>query len=168
MPVNTTITPVSSGSTLTPNKGYLQPTGFSVVINKGYFANLAYFAQSVQHPGATVDAVDMAVPQYAIPLAGDKITYSELDITLIIDEDMAGYKEMQAWLERTIQLENADPIFSDITLLILTSQNNGNVEIRYKDCIPTAISAIEFNSTSGDVTYLTFNATFRFTRFEIV
>ena len=97
-----------------------------------------------------------------------------MSLQLIVDEDMASYKEMQAWLERTIQGQTygADgreiPIYSDITLLILTSQNNPNISIKYQDCIPTAISSIEFNSTTGDLQYITFDATFRFAKFEIV
>ena len=33
---------------------------------------------------------------------------------------------------------------------------------------PTSIGAIEFNSTTGDVQYLVFDAMFRFTEFEII
>ena len=81
MPVTTTTGILES--TLTENKGFLQPTGFRIVINKGYYANLQYFAQSVMHPGATVNVVDLPVRQItSVPLAGDKITYSELELTM--------------------------------------------------------------------------------------
>jgi hypothetical protein len=151
---------------LTTNKSFLQATGFRVVINDEY-RNLEFFAQSVQHPGATVNAVDVGIPKLtSMPLLGDKITYSELSLNLILDEDMASYKEMQSWLERTI--DTTDGIESDITLVILTSHNNKNIQIRYNDCIPTTIGAIEFNSTSGDATLISFDATFRFSTFEII
>jgi hypothetical protein len=174
MPVTTTTGILES--TLTENKGFLQPTGFRIVINKGYYANLQYFAQSVMHPGATVNVVELPVRQItSVPLAGDKITYSELELTLILDEDMTGYKEMQSWLERTIETNTkgiletpVSSIYSDITVIVLSSQNNESVKIKYQDCIPTALSAIDLNATTGDVTYLTFNATFRFAQFEII
>jgi hypothetical protein len=151
---------------LTTNKSFLQTTGFRVVINDDY-RNLEFFAQSVQHPGATVNAVDVGIPKLtSMPLLGDKITYSELSLNLILDEDMASYKEMQGWLERTI--DTTDGIESDITLVILTSHNNKNIQIRYNDCIPTTIGTIEFNSTSGDATLISFDATFRFSTFEIL
>lgn len=151
---------------LTTNKSFLQATGFRVVINDQY-RNLEFFAQSVQHPGATVNAVDFGIPKLtSMPLLGDKITYSELSLNLILDEDMVSYKEMQSWLERTI--DTTDGIESDITLVILTSHNNKNIQIRYNDCIPTMIGAIEFNSTSGDATLISFDATFRFSTFEII
>ena len=97
---------------------------------------------------------------------GDKITHSELTFNLILDENMVSYREMQSWLESTI--ESTSGLESNISLFILTSHNNKNIEIRYLDCIPTQIGSIEFNSTSGDTTLLTFDATFRFTRFEIL
>lgn len=151
---------------LTNNKSFLQATGFRVVINDQY-RNLEFFAQSIQHPGATVNAVDMGIPKLtSMPLLGDKITYSDLTINLIIDEDMQSYKEMQQWLESTIEHNNG--IESDITLVILSSHNNKNIQIKYNDCIPTNIGAIEFTSTSGDATLLSFDATFRFSTFEIL
>lgn len=151
---------------LTTNKSFLQATGFRVVINDKY-RNLEFFAQSVQHPGASVSPVEIGVPQLAsMPLLGDKITYTELNINLILDEDMSSYKEMQQWLEDVIV--NTEGITSDITLIILSSHNNKNIEIRYKDCMPTMIGAVEFSSVAGDAALLTFDATFRFTSFEII
>lgn len=151
---------------VTTNKNFLQPTGFKVVINKEQ-SNIEYFAQSVTHPGSSVNAVEVGIPKLSqLPLLGDKITFSELSINLIIDEDMSGYKEMQTWMEDSI--ENYEGIEADITLVILTSHNNKNIEIRYKNCIPTNIGAFDLNSTSGDITYLTFDATFRFSHFEII
>ena len=174
MPVQTTTGLLTN--TLTDNKGFLQPTGFRIVINKGYYSNLQYFALSVIHPGATVNPVELPIRKVTtVPLAGDKITYSELELTLILDEDMTGYKEMQAWLERTIDNNTrgvmetpVSSIYSDVTVVVLSSQNNETVKIKYHDCIPTALSSIDLNATTGDVTYLTFNATFRFAKFEII
>ena len=74
---------------VTANKGFLQPTGFSVVINKGYYANLEYFAQSVTHPGSNVEPLELPIRQItSVPLAGDKITYTELELSIILDEDI--------------------------------------------------------------------------------
>jgi len=152
---------------LTTNKNFLQPTGFRVVINREEYPNLEYFAQSVNHPGASVNPTEISIPRLSqLPLQGDKLTYTELSINLIIDEDMESYKEMQKWMEESV--ETLDDISADITVLILTSHNNKNIEIRYKNCIPTNIGAFELNSTTGDTTLMTFDATFRFSHFEIV
>ena len=154
---------------LTPNKNFLQPSGFRVVINKDNYANLEFFAQSVAHPGANVDALDLPLPKLmSFPLIGSKISYSELTINLIVDEDMTAYKEMQSWMERTISETDSSKLYNDITLIILSSHNNPNKSIRYRNCIPTQIGGIEFTSTSGDTSFLTFDATFRFSEFDIL
>jgi hypothetical protein len=50
---------------------------------------------------------------------------------------------------------------------VLTSHNNFCAQIKYKNCIPTQLGAIELTSTIGDVTYINFDTTFRFTEFEL-
>jgi len=164
---------------LTANKNYLQPTGFRIVLSRKNYPNLVYFAQGVTHPGANVNPIELATRRVtSVPLAGEKISYSELSVEFICDEDMMSYKEMQNWLERMVnegQVSESQslhsgktPTYSDITVHILSSHNNKNVEIRYKDCIPTTIGSIELSANASDVQYVTFNAGFRFSSFEIV
>ena len=159
-------------ATLTDNKNYLQPTGFRVIISRKNYPNLEYFAQGVTHPGSTVSPLELNTPRVtSIPFAGDKITYGSLSLDIILDEDMKSYKEMQEWLESTINLNgssktdnNFDP-HQDITVSILSSHNNSNVQIRYKDCIPTNISSIALTANTSTVQFLTFNVEFRFSDF---
>jgi hypothetical protein len=164
---------------LTANKNYLQPTGFKVTINRQNYPNAEYFAQSINHPGANVPAVEVpSLRVRSVPVAGDKINYSELTIDFLLDEDMTVYKEMYSWLERTVndgQVNPSDsldgapiPTFADITLSVLTSHNNANVKFIYKDCIPTDLGSIQFSSTNADVSYISFTTSFRFSTFVIV
>lgn len=160
---------------LTVNKNYLQPTGFKFIINRQNYSNLEYFAQSVTHPGASVNPVALPTARVtSVPLAGDKITYGDLQLEVILDEDMQGYQELQNWLERTVNDGHVDEAtdtklatYSDITVLILTSHNNRNVQIKYKDCIPTDIGSITMASNTADVIYPTYQVSFRFSSFEI-
>lgn len=160
---------------LTSNKNYLQPTGFRVIISRQNYPNLEYFAQGVTHPGSTVSPLELGTPRItSIPLAGDKITYGSLGLDIILDEGMTSYKEMQDWLENTLELNqssNTDTKFNpyqDITVGILSSHNNSNVQIRYKDCIPTNIGSISLTANTSTVQFLTFNVEFRFSSFEII
>ena len=52
--------------------------------------------------------------------------------------------------------------------MILSSHNNTTQKIRYRDCLPVSLGGINFTSTTGTVTYLTFTASFRFSTFEII
>ena len=160
---------------LTTNTNYLQPTGFKFIISGDQYKNLEFFAQSVTHPGANANPVELPVARVtSVPLAGDKITYSELSLEVMVDEDMMSYKEMQSWLERNVNQKQDNEVgganvstYSDITLIILTSHNNNNVQIKYFDCLPTNIGAITMTSNTTDVVYPTFQVGFRFSSFEI-
>ena len=81
---------------LTTNKNYLQPTGFKCVIDRRNYPNLEFFVQGVTHPGATVNPVELPTSRVtSIPMAGDKITYTNLELEIILDEDMESYPEIQ-------------------------------------------------------------------------
>lgn len=161
---------------LTSNVNYLQPTGFRISIDRTRYPNLEYFVQEVSHPSMSVNSVPLSVKRLSsVPLVGDKITFGSVEFSILLDEDMTSYREMFDWMQRGVNVgqisaekrRTAIPTYSDITLSILSSHNNSIRQITYRDCIPTDLGAITFNSTSGDASYLTFNASFAFSQFEI-
>ena len=89
---------------------------------------------------------------------------------------MTGYNEMYSWLQRLVNeaqvgpssRDTKFPTFADITLMILSSHNNATQKIKYRDCLPVSLGGIQFTTTTGNVTYLTFTASFRFSTFEVV
>ena len=175
MPVNSTVQ--ISDEELTTNLNYLQPTGFKVTIDRTRYPNMEYFVQSVWHPGATLSPLELPSRRItSVPLAGDKMTFSEVTFSIILDENMTSYREMYDWMVRitnegqvsALERDTKIPTYADITLSVLSSHNNTVQKIRYRDCVPTSLGTIEFQSTSGDTTYVTFDASFRFSQFEIV
>ena len=50
--------------------------------------------------------------------------------------------------------------FSDATLHILTSKNNANIEARFANVFPKALSGLQFSTQIADVEYLTASVTF--------
>jgi len=111
-----------------------------------------------------------------IPLIGDKLTFNELQANIILDEDMKAYDEMYSWMRRNLDIEFVNPTqrtveqpptMSDITLSILSSHNNTTKQVKYVDCIPTALTDIQFESTSGGESFVVFGASFRFSYFEL-
>ena len=178
MPIDTTtIKTQILDDELTTNINYLQPSGFRVLIDRTKYPNLQFFAQSVQHPGATLTPLELPVRRVtSVPLAGDKITFTELSFTLLIDEDMKGYQEMFDWMVRILNdgavsagdRNSAKPTYADITVSVLSSHNNSVKKIRYLDCMPTTLGGINFQANTGDTTFLTFDASFRFSQFEII
>lgn len=165
-------------ASLTCNINPLQPTGFRLVIDRKHYPNFQFFANTVTHASMNCDAAMQAVPRIeGIPQAGDKLTFSELSVTMIVDEDLQGYKEIYDWMLRLVN-ENrvgktgreADgiPTEADIILQILTSKNNLNKEFRYHDCIPTTLGSIQFLANPGEVEMMFVDVTFRFSYFDLI
>jgi len=162
---------------LTTNINYLQPTSFKLVLDRKNYPNLEFFCQNVTHPGMLMSAVEMPYQKIqGIPFPGDKLTFNELSANIILDEDMEGYTEMYSWIRRLLDTPNktsiertstVPPAYSDITLHILSSHNNTTKQIQYRDCVPTSLGDIQFESTSTGDTFITFNASFRFSYFEL-
>ena len=166
---------------LTTNFNYLQPTGFKLVIDRTNYPNLEFFVQDFTHAGVIMNTADLQYKKLAaIPFIGDKLTYNEMLANIILDEDMKAYTEMHDWMRRILDQDMTTPVDrfkaktekppaqSDITLSILSSSNNPVVRIKYKDCIPVALTDIQFQSTAGGESFITFGASFRFTYFDIL
>lgn len=162
------------------NINYLSPTGFRVTISREYYPHLQYFAQSVAHPSMEVQATETPYKRIDnVPLIGDKISVGTLTLDLIMDENMKSYEEIYDWMKRMVEephntssrrfLSDAGPTpsYCDIRVTVLTSQNNKNRDLVYRNALPVSLGNIEFASTS-DGTYIVFPVTFRFDYFEII
>jgi len=163
-------------ATLTCNTNALQPTQFQVTIDKANYPNLQFFAQQISHPGMGLPNTDTPIPRLqSMGFAGDALTFGELSMIILLDEDMQSYQEMYNWMTRIVQTNYVSaqgssndkdiPDHSDITVSILTSKNNANLRIRYKDCIPTSVGDIQFESTQDASNYLNFPVSFKFNYF---
>ena len=57
-------------------------------------------------------------------------------------------------------------LYSDATLFILTSKNNSNIEVRFRDIYPISLSGLDYNQQATDVNYLTASVTFQYKLYE--
>lgn len=162
---------------LTDNFNYLQPTSFKITIDRKNYPNLEFFCQSFIHPGMIMNSVEVPYKKItSVPFIGDKLTFNELQANIILDENLQAYDEMYSWMRRNLDINMASPVLrtadqppamSDITLSILSSHNNTTKTIKYIDSIPVSLTDIQFESTAGGETFITFGASFRFSYFEL-
>ena len=54
------------------------------------------------------------------------------------------------------------PTLSDATLTVLSSKNNAQVEIRFRDVYPTGLTGLQYNQQAADVDYLTATVSFNY------
>ena len=54
------------------------------------------------------------------------------------------------------------PTLSDATLTVLSSKNNAQCEIRFRDVYPTGLTGLSYNQQAADVDYLTSTVSFSY------
>jgi len=75
---------------------YSSPTQFRFLINQ--LPKVEYFTTEANIPGITLGESEFPTPLKNIPFLGDKLTYEDLSISFIVDENLENYIEMHTWL----------------------------------------------------------------------
>ena len=166
------------------NKNFLAPVGFKFVI--GRTPNVDYFCQSASIPEVSIGVRDIPTPvkDYSIP--GDKMTFGDLTIRFLVDEDMVNYLEIYKWLKglsnpdhqknfqkylATVDEKGRDnefaKMFSDARLLVLNSNYRPNCIVNFQELFPTSLTTLEFDASASDINYFTAEVNFRYTIYEI-
>lgn len=149
---------------ITPNKNALAVSdGFRMVFHKA--PNTSYFCQNFVMPGLTVSETTVARPQQDAYLPGDKLVYEPLTITMLVAENMENFVEIYDWLQRSVKANNSAEMYDDITAYILSSKNNPNRKVIFRNAFPTNIGSINFNVQDTDITYAQVDVTFRYDYF---
>ena len=157
-----------------PNKNMLSPVGFNFEIKKTPHMN--FFVQSVTLPGITLGQIDVPNQFRKVPMYGDSIEYSELEVVFKINEDLTNYIEIFDWItaigfpdnfQQFKNLKNkpaasGDGLFSDATLTLLSSAMNPNIQIFITDLFPSSLSPITMDTRDTSIEYIEATASFRF------
>lgn len=174
---SSTITTDLLDTTVTSNTNLLQPNAFKVQINRKKFPNLEFFAVGVIHPGLGMNATEIPFRRIqSVPMAGAALTFGEVTIDTILDENMTAYTEVFNWMHYIVNNDDILPskatetkaaTYADINVSILNSSNNVVKTLKYKEAIPTLLGDVSLLSTTGDVQYINCPISFRFSTFEI-
>jgi hypothetical protein len=75
---------------------YASPTQFKFQILK--LPKVEYFCTAVNIPGITLSSITQDTPLADIPLPGVKLTFAELEMSFLVDENLENYREIHGWL----------------------------------------------------------------------
>ena len=75
---------------------YSSPTQFRFLINQ--LPKVQYFTTEANIPGITLGEGTFSTPLKDLTLLGDKLSYDDLTISFIVDENLENYIEMHTWL----------------------------------------------------------------------
>lgn len=152
---------------------YLSPASFTVSIDR--LPNVEFFTQSVQIPGVSGSAVEVATPLRNFYTQNDKLQYDDITLSFIIDEEMNNYNEVLRWMEGVGFPESTDQrksyvkangLVSDMSIVITNSHKNPNIKFTFKDCFPVALGSIDLNVNTQDISYATCDVTLRYESFS--
>lgn len=140
---------------------FFTPLEFQVTVKR--MPNVEFFVQRTSIPSVNGNPAIMPTPFNKLNFTPDKLEYSPLELTFIVDENMNNYIEVLNWIkgttfpERYEQYKNLstskDGISSDITILVLNSHKNPSIKIDFSSCIPISLSEIVLDTTQTDVVY---------------
>ena len=152
---------------------YLSPTNFTISISR--IPNVEFFTQKMAVPSISSSATTFDSPLKTLYAAQTNLTYEDLSLTFIVDENMNNYKEILNWMEglgfpedtkQRKQLDTSqDGLYSDIIATVTNSHKNPNIRFTFKNCFPTSIGSIELDVNVTDVSYATCSVTMRYDSF---
>jgi hypothetical protein len=126
----------------------------------------------VNIPGFTLGTVSMNRPTLVDKRPGDSLTYSDLSVTVLCDEDLKAYKEIYRYLvlaadPHTGRLEIKKTVF-DANLFLTTNKNNVKHKLKFYNCFINSVSDIQMESSSSEEEQITFTLGLQFTFFDFV
>ena len=75
---------------------YASPVQFRFKCSK--LPTVEFFCQTANIPGIGLGVADVDTPLKSIPFPGDKVTYQDLAISFLVDENLNNYKEIHDWI----------------------------------------------------------------------
>jgi hypothetical protein len=75
---------------------YASPTQFKFNITK--LPKVEYFCTAINVPGISLGFIQQQNPLKDIPIPGEKLTYADLNMTFLVDENLLNYQEIHGWL----------------------------------------------------------------------
>lgn len=167
---------MSALQNLPSNTSFLSPIGFRFVLAN--FPEINYFCQAANIPGVSLAGIDFPTPLKNIQFSGDEVTFEELSIRFVVDENLKNWLSIYDWIigmgipdkksaEKYKKLKSENKLVADGTLAVLTSNMNVQMEVRFKNMFPLSLSGISFDSSAADVDYVVADVSFQYDIYEV-
>ena len=163
------------------NRNFLAPVGFKFTLAK--YPKVDFFSNSARIPEISLGTA--VQPSYLkdIDIPGEKLTYGDLTIRFLVDENMENYMAVHNWLKgvgfpETPQqfkdqitdddgIRDEKAVFSDGSLHILNSNFQDVAIVKFQDLFPVGLTSLEFDATETDINYFTAEVSMRYTVYNI-
>ena len=163
------------------NRNFLSNVAFK--FNLAKFPKVDFFSNSARIPELNLELTQQPSYLKTIDVPGERLTYGDLTLRFLVDENMENYISVYTWLkglgfpESTKEFKDLttdrdgirDPkeAFCDGTLRILNSNYREVAQVKFKDLFPTSLTSLDFDATNTDVQYFTAEASFKYTIYNL-
>lgn len=167
---------MSALQNLPSNISYLSPIGFRFILSN--FPEVTYFCQAANIPGVSIGGIDFPTPLKNIQFSGDEVSFEELSIRFVVDENLKNWLSIYDWIigmgipdkesaEKYKKLKDENRLVADGTLAVLTSNMNVQMEVQFQNMFPLSLSGISFDSSAADVDYVIADVSFQYDIYEV-
>ena len=167
------------------SKNFLSPVGFKFLIER--IPTVEFFCQTVNLPEISIGnrTIETRVKAYDTP--GDKMTFGDLNLTFLINENMDNYYEIYKWMKglsnprheeefhnylrgvkEVGRQSNFQKATTDARLLVLDSNFQTVTTTVFMNVFPISLSGVRFSADPTDIDYVTADATFKYTLLEFI
>ena len=132
-----------------------------------------YFVQSVSIPPYQYSSVEQPTRFVPIKRPGKNITFDELTVQFVLDEDLQTYFELYNWMNTLQTVADYDDIaeiekqYGSASCMVLNSAMKPQFQFRFYNLFPTSLGGFEFNSAITDQEGILTEATFSYSHFEL-
>jgi hypothetical protein len=164
------------------NRNFLSPAGFLFNITKE--PKVSFFCTSASIPSISFETNTQPSYLKDIDVPGEKLTYNDLDVRFLVDEDLKNYMAIHNWMTgigypeslgdfktevtKSDGSRDLNQQFSDGALTIQNSNYRTTAIVKFKDLFPVALTSLEFDTGVTDIQYFTAEATFKYLVYNIV
>ena len=163
------------------NRNFLSGVGFKFNLSK--FPKVDFFSNSARIPELNLELTRQPSYLKNIDVPGERLTYGDLTLRFLVDENMENYISVYNWLkglgfpettkeykdlttDKDGQRDNKEA-FCDGTLRILNSNYREVAKVKFTDLFPTSLTSLDFDATNTDIQFFTAEATFKYTIYNL-
>lgn len=136
------------------------PTVYKLQFPK--ISDTEYYCQIINTPSVDLGVTTEATRWLDIPDVGEKITFGDVTLRILLDKKCLSYKELFNWLKKLSVMGANEETYSDFNIVL-----NEYSTLYFTDAFPISISGISLDSTLSSSTPVTFFAIFKYKNYNI-
>ena len=150
------------------NINYLSPTGFRFMCNA--LPETQFYCQTANLPGVSISEIPVAAMHKQHYVAGDNVTFDEFMVSLLLDEYLKNWEEIQKWILglgkpfgfEGYEKRKREGLDTNGQLFVLTGSKNPTLRFDFYNLWPKSISSVPFDIMASDIAYATADVTFQY------